>query len=63
MPDGYRINTLVAVFNICDTIGRYLPNYIPNSKFQVTIFVFLRSLFIISFPLLILLQRTYEVVN
>jgi len=63
LSDGYRINTLVAVFNICATIGGYLPNLFSTSKLQITLVVFVRLIFLVSFPLLILVQRTWETVN
>lgn len=63
MPDGYRINTLVGVFNLCDTFGRYLPNILSPNKNTVIAEVFLRFIFVFSFPLLILVQRTYELVK
>ena len=62
LPIGFRINTLIAIHNICDTIGRYIPNYLPANKLQITILVFARCIFIISYPILILMQRTYETV-
>jgi hypothetical protein len=60
---GFKINTLLAIHNICDTIGRYIPNYFPMNKFQITILVFFRCIFLITYPLLILIQRSYDTVN
>ncbi len=57
MSDGFRINTLITVFNVFDSIGRYLPNYLKVSKNQLSSLIFLRLLFLFSYPILILIER------
>lgn len=63
LPIGFKINSLIFVHNICDTIGRFIPNYFPGKKSQIVLLVFSRCAFLVTYPLLILIQRNYETVN
>ena len=63
LPVGFKINSLIFVPNICDTIGRFIPNYFPGKKSQIVLLVFSRCGFLVTYPLLILIQRNYETVN
>ena len=47
------MNTLIFIVNIFDTIGRYLPNYISFGKKSFLFFVYIRIIFLITYPLAI----------
>lgn len=51
---------MIFTFNLFDTFGRYLPNWLTCNKFSLTIIIFSRCIFIFSFPITILIQRTTE---
>jgi hypothetical protein len=51
LDESYKINTLIAIFNIFDTLGRKFPALIPMSKKTLYLVSFLRFTFLFSFPL------------
>jgi len=63
MSSGYRVNTLITIFNAFDSIGRYIPNYIKISKNQLPYMTFLRLIFLFSYPILIYIEKDSEVVD
>lgn len=63
MSDGYRTNTMILTFNLFDSIGRYMVNYIKIKRNYISHLLFLRFIFIFSFPLLINIEREFEPVN
>ncbi len=53
MDDSYRTNTIIAFFNVFDTIGRKFPQILPLPKSKLTLLVFLRIIFLFTFPLVV----------
>jgi hypothetical protein len=51
MDDSYRTNTIIFIFNICDTLGRKFPQILPLQKSTLSLLVFLRMALLFSFPL------------
>ena len=47
---GWKINTIIFIFNLFDTIGRKLLSYITPNKFILYFFSFIRIGLLISFP-------------
>ena len=48
---GWKINTIIFIFNLFDTIGRKLLSYINPSKCILYSFSFLRTILLFTFPL------------
>ena len=59
MNDSYRVNTIITLFNVFDTIGRKFPEYLPMTKSKVYVLTFLRFIFLFTFPLVVGLVDTY----
>ena len=58
LTPGWRINTIIFLYNLFDTIGRKLVGYIKKpAKWQLTTITILRFLFLCSFPLVIYLEK------
>jgi hypothetical protein len=57
MPIGWKVNTIIFIFNVCDTIGRYLPNYITVGKRGYYFLVFSRFIFLITYPLAVFFDK------
>jgi hypothetical protein len=58
LTPGWRINTIIFLYNLFDTIGRKLVGYIKKpAKWQLTTVTILRFLFLCSFPLVIYLEK------
>lgn len=51
MPAGYFFNTILGLFNLFDTIGRFLPNYVTISLKVVGPSIFSRIILFILFGL------------
>lgn len=51
MDISYRVNTIICIFNVMDTIGRKFPEFVPLKKESLPFLVFLRFIFIVSFPI------------
>jgi len=51
MNVGLTINTLLLIYNISDSLGRYIPNYRRPTKVFLYMVVLLRGVFLLSFPL------------
>jgi len=45
-------NTLMLIFNVCDTIGRYGPNIFSIGKNNISTIVFFRFIFVLTFSLI-----------
>jgi hypothetical protein len=52
MPSAYNVNTMVTIFNVFDTCGRFFPNLLKMGKKGFFITVFSRVIFLVTFPLL-----------
>jgi len=52
LSPGLNVTTLMLVFNVFDTIGRYGPNYIKCEKKTVGYIVFSRFTFVMTFTLI-----------
>ena len=63
MDIGYRVNTLICIFNVSDTLGRNFPKLVKLPKNGVYILGFLRFIFLFTFPLIVSLQSTFLVGN
>jgi MFS family permease len=60
MDDSYRTNTIIFIFNICDTLGRKFPQILTLPKSRLSLLVFLRMSFLFTFPLVgVLLGNTW----
>lgn len=59
MSDGYRINTIIILFNIFDTVGRNFPGLLRLSKKSFYILCFVRIFFLFSFVMIVALQNSY----
>jgi hypothetical protein len=51
LNESYKINTLIAIFNVFDTLGRKFPALVPMSKKTLYLVAFLRFIFLFSFPI------------
>ena len=49
---GYLINTILIIFNLSDTLGRFLPNYIVISLKVLKNFTYLRGIMFIILGIL-----------
>lgn len=54
---GLYFNTIVFIFNVFDTIGRYGPNYVKISLHQLKIHSFIRLLLFLLFGIIVALQK------
>jgi hypothetical protein len=59
MSPGYRINTIIILFNIFDTIGRKAPGIFSVSKKSFYYLAFARITFFFTFVLIVALENTY----
>ena len=58
LSPGWKINTIIFLFNLFDTIGRKLVGYIKKpAKWQLISLTIFRFLFFCSFPLVIYLDK------
>ena len=58
LSPGWKINTIIFLYNLFDTIGRKLVGYIKKpAKWQLTSLTIFRLLFFCSFPLVIYLDK------
>ena len=56
MSDGYRINTLMTLFNLFDTLGRNFPKLYQIKEKGLILISFFRLIFMFTFPFLIILE-------
>lgn len=61
MTPGWKINTILTIFNVMDTLGRNVPNCVKISQGATALTTFIRVIFIFTTPLIIALERTYLV--
>jgi hypothetical protein len=59
MSDGYRINTIIMLFNVSDTVGRNFPGLVKLSKKSFYLLSFSRILFLFTFAMIVALQNSY----
>lgn len=52
LSSSYKVNTYIALFNLVDTIGRKMPSLFKIGYSQFKFFVFFRSVFLITLPIL-----------
>lgn len=58
LTPGWKINTIIFLYNFFDTVGRKLVGYIKKpSKGQLITITIIRTLFIFTFPLVIYLEK------
>ena len=58
MSIGWKINTIIFLFNLFDTFGRKLLAYVKKpTKFLLYFVSFLRLIFLFTFPLVIYLEK------
>ena len=64
LSPGWKINTIIFLYNLLDTVGRKLVGYIQKpAKWQLTTVTALRFLFLCSFPLVIYLEKYNKLTN
>lgn len=58
LSPGWKINTIIFLYNLFDTIGRKLVGYIKKpAKWQLTTTTVLRFIFLCTFPFVVYLEK------
>lgn len=58
MSEGWKTNTIMAIYNAMDTLGRYITNWTATSYTTMVVITFVRVVFVLAFPIAIILEHS-----